>query len=45
MVTLGPKHGTGNLGPITLTGCMSFMPAKVMWAALYTVDCVIEKYA
>ncbi len=29
MVTLGPKHGTGNIGPVTLTGCLSFMPAKV----------------
>jgi len=29
MVTLGPKHGTGNIGPVTLTGFLSFMPAKV----------------
>ena len=30
IVTLGPKHGSGHIGPVTLTGCFSFMAAKVI---------------
>jgi hypothetical protein len=29
LVSLGRHAGTGHIGPVKLTGCFAFMPAKI----------------
>ena len=36
MVSLGRHAGTGHIGPVKLTGCFAFLPAKVKSKDMFT---------
>lgn len=36
LVSLGRHAGTGHIGPVNLTGCFAFLPAKIKSGDLFT---------
>ena len=36
VVSLGRHAGTGHIGPVKLTGCLAFLPARIKSRDLFT---------